>query len=61
MSKKHLACYPHKVAGREDIWWYEENGGIYLVWEPQSQTATQHATISWSALRHAIARKDRAH
>ena len=59
MSKNDLAHYPHKVPGREDIWWYEENGGIYLIWEPQNQAVTQTATISWSALRQALARKDR--
>ena len=58
MANANLKNEPHHVSGRYDIWWYEENAGVCIVWEPQAATTTQQATIPWAVLRRALARKD---
>ena len=59
MANKDLKNEPHHIRGRRTFWWYEEPKGVCLVWEPQNQSReTQQATIPWSALRRALARKD---
>lgn len=64
MSKKDLKRTPHHPQKREDVWWYEDNDGIYVVME-----AAQHDTvkggvantckITWASLRAALKRKDK--
>jgi len=46
---------PHAIRGREDVWWYEENGGINVVVEPQDTTI--QVVIPWRSIRYALARK----
>ena len=59
MAKKHLRNDSHHIRGRDDIWWYEENGGICVVWQAQRHTSAQMATIPWAVLRRALERKDK--
>ena len=57
MSDKHLSNMPHNIRGRKDAWWYEENGGINVVVEPQG--ATTQVMIPWRSIKAALARKER--
>lgn len=56
MAKKHLDRSPHNIS--DNLWWYEENGGICLCIKISStKTRTEH--IRWSSLRAALKRKDK--
>lgn len=59
MSAKHLLMSPHGIKGqhclnREDVWWYEENGGIVVYYNHGNDSLK----IAWTSLRNALARKD---
>lgn len=58
MADKHLKGDPHKIKGRDDVWWYDGSDGISLVHEISKRPAT-HTLIPWPAIRLALARKDR--
>lgn len=58
MGEANLKREPHKIPKRDDVWWYEENGGIYVVVERFGHEDTTGIKISWTALRNALARKD---
>ena len=59
MSKSDLKLTPHRPAGRDDVWWYEENDGIYVVMEGKDGAIANTTKIKWSSLRAALARKDK--
>ena len=56
MSRKHLKLGPHKIRGREDVWWYEDLRGVSIIVEPQKHTT--EFTIPWTTLKNALARKE---
>lgn len=63
MSKKHLRLYPHNVLdikGRsaKDSWWYEEPCGLLIVTDNGTGAVIQRV-IRWSAVRDALARRDK--
>lgn len=64
MAKEHLKRTPHHPEKRDDVWWYEENDGIYVVMEPnrhsyEGNEVANICKIKWSSLRAALARKDK--
>jgi len=57
MSNKHLRLAAH--VGRDSFWWWHERPrGITIYYGPPGQFVRFHS-ITWSALRKALARKDR--
>lgn len=49
----------HKLKGRDDAWWYEENDGIHVVVEPTMTTMTERTKsvrIPWSSILKAAKR-----
>jgi hypothetical protein len=58
MSTKHLQLKPHAIRDTKTAWWYEENKGIAVIVEPNSQYT--HVNIPWESLRKALHRKDKA-
>ena len=67
MAKEHLKRKAHHPQGRDDVWWYEENDGIYVVMEKAGDRpgytgpVANTCKIKWSSLRAALARKDQEH
>lgn len=62
MAKEHLSLKPHHPTKRGDVWWYEDNDGIFILMEnPSKKThgVVNTCKIKWSSLRAALARKDR--
>lgn len=64
MSKQDLLRTPHHPQKRDDVWWYEENDGIYVVMESAHPTTVKgHVAntchIKWSSLRAALRRRDK--
>jgi hypothetical protein len=65
MSKEDLLRTPHHPQKRDDVWWYEENDGIYIVMEQAQDRPgyTGHVAntckIKWASLRAALKRKDK--
>ena len=49
---------PHKIRGREDVWWYEERYGISVVVQLEEYDDTTIIPIPWRALREALKRHD---
>lgn len=58
MAKDDLQRMPHKVRGRDDVWWYEEPAGISVVVQCGC-LETKIVNISWRSLRAALRRLDR--
>ena len=62
MGNQHLSLKPHRV-GDDGCWWYEEPEGITVVVEHRTKQGifckTKQYKIRWSAIRHALARKDK--
>lgn len=57
MARKHLHRHPKNVSPpREDVWWYEDNGGIEIHVEPHERHVC--VRIPWRKIREALARKD---
>lgn len=63
MASEHLRRHPHRVTGREDVWWYEEATGICIVVENRTPggnyIGTKLITIPWRRIRPALVRKDK--
>jgi len=57
MADKDLKRGPHYFKHRDDVWWYEEPKGIYIVVKQQFKTTTD-IEIPWRSLRAALRRKD---
>ncbi len=57
MSKKHLKLDAHPIRGNDNVWWYEDNGGIDIHVPPSAKHTS--FKIPWRALRAALERKDR--
>ena len=60
MSKKHLLDKPHEIiksSCSKSSWWYEENNGIMICVDPNTDL-TMHL-IPWRSIRNALARKDK--
>lgn len=55
MADKHLRLKPYNISN--NVWWYEDVGGIDIHVEPSSKHTT--VFISWRQLRSAIKRKDK--
>jgi len=60
---KRDAKHPQK---RPDVWWYEENDGIYIVMEDRrylpnelNSPVANTCKIKWASLRAALRRKDK--
>ncbi len=56
MSELRLESHNIKLKGciRDDVWWYEENQGIDIIFNNGSDSVK----ISWTAIRNALKRKD---
>ncbi len=59
MVNKSLWTKSHKI--NKNKWWYEDNYGIDTIgWVgPSNQNQCVHIKIPWSAIRRALARKDK--
>jgi hypothetical protein len=68
MANKHLQNKPHHVKQngkkRDDVWWYEEKGGIDVVTsyklDGYGYIRTIQFRIPWNSIRAALARKDKS-
>jgi len=58
MANKHLSYQSHKVAGTDNIWWYEGPSGINL-YVRHSVGCIKGYTIPWRTIRNALKRKDK--
>jgi len=52
MANKDLKLRPHRIRGRDDVWWYEDPKGIDICYK------RNHFVVPWRAIRSALARKD---
>lgn len=62
MSKKDLLRTSHHPQKRDDVWWYEENDGIYILMESPNANGglvMNTCKIKWASLRAALKRKDK--
>lgn len=62
MANKDLSRKSHHVKGDEAFWWYEEPGGLALMYHTHNSHGnleTVEKRISWRALRNALRRKDK--
>ncbi len=65
MIKEDLLRTSHHPQKRDDVWWYEENDGIYIVMEHDASSRLKNlgvvntCKIKWASLRAALKRKDK--
>ncbi len=57
MANKHLSNRPHHHENRQDIWWYEEPGGVCII--SHHLPNGKRFSIPWRSIRAALARKDK--
>ena len=63
MANKDLSLKPHTAKVQDDratAWWYEENGGIAVLVQPNGYARPLTFEIPWRTLRTALRRKDAA-